>query len=103
MSRFLERALASRNYQELCLDEINYRVPGGGESLKDVHRRVAEFFSSISDTLDVEATHVIVAHRNVNKMALKYLLGLSYERGFRVEQENQRLYLFFPGSNRLWS
>jgi broad specificity phosphatase PhoE len=94
---------ASRYYRKLCLDEINCRVPGGGESLKDVHRREATFFANTSDTLDAEANHVIVSHRNVNKMALKYLLGLSYEEGFRVEQENQRLYLFFPRSTRLWS
>ena len=67
------------------------------------NRRVATFFDNTSDTLDAEATHVFVADRNVNKMALKYLLGLSYEEGFRVEQENQRLYLFFPRSTRLWS
>ena len=94
---------ARHDYRELCRDEINFRVPGGGESLKDVHRRVASFFSDASDTLDAEAVHVIVAHRNVNKMALKHLLGLSYEEGFRLEQENQRIYLFFPGSARLWS
>ena len=94
---------AFHHYRELCRDEINFRVPGGGESLKDVHRRVAAFFADTSDRLDSEAIHVIVAHRNVNKMALKHLLGLSYEEGFRLEQENQRIYLFFPGSTRLWS
>ena len=44
-----------------------------------------------------------MGHRNVNKMILKHLLGLSFEEGFRVEQEHQRLYLYFDGSKELWS
>ncbi len=44
-----------------------------------------------------------MGHRNVNKMILKSLLGLSFEEGFRVEQEHQRLYLYFDASKELWS
>ena len=36
-------------------------------------------------------------------MILKHLLGLSFEEGFRVEQEHQRLYLYFDSSKELWS
>ena len=36
-------------------------------------------------------------------MILKHLLGLSFEEGFLVEQEHQRLYLYFDGSKELWS
>jgi hypothetical protein len=36
-------------------------------------------------------------------MILKLLLGLSYEEGFRVEHEHQRLYLYFDASKELWS
>jgi hypothetical protein len=36
-------------------------------------------------------------------MILKHLLGLSYAQGFRVEQEHQRLYLYFGAAKELWS
>ena len=45
-------------------------------------------------------THQVV---DVNKMIVKHLLGLSFEEGFRVEQEHERLYLYFDGSKELWS
>ena len=35
-------------------------------------------------------------------MILDHLLGLSFEEGFRVEQEHQRLYLYFDASKELW-
>ena len=44
-----------------------------------------------------------MGHRNVNKMIGKAWLGLSFEDGFRVEQEHQRLYLYFAASAELWS
>ncbi len=44
-----------------------------------------------------------MGHRNVNKMILRSLLGLSFKEGFRVEQEHQRLYLYFDASKELWS
>jgi hypothetical protein len=34
---------------------------------------------------------------------VKHLLGLSFDEGFRVEQENQRIYLWFGASTELWS
>ena len=36
-------------------------------------------------------------------MILEHLLGLSFEEGFRVEQEHQRLYLYFASPAELWS
>ena len=44
-----------------------------------------------------------MGHRNVNKMILKHILGLSFEEGFRVEQEHQRLYLYFDALKGLGS
>ncbi len=101
--------LARRHYEQLCADEINYRVPGGGESLRDVGRRVARFFEVGRTLLEgallpsAAAAVVIVAHRNVNKMIVGHLLGLSLESAFRVEHENHQVYLFFPKSKKLWS
>lgn len=36
-------------------------------------------------------------------MIVKHLLGLSFDEGFRVEQENQRVCLWFGASTQLWS
>ena len=98
----LSTAELTRHYQNFCTDEIHYRVPGG-ENLHDVAARVQRFFVDQDELLKGPGIHLIVGHRNVNKMILKHLLGLSFEEGFRVEQEHQRLYLYFDGSKELWS
>ena len=92
----------TRHYQDFSRDEIHYRVPNG-ENLHDVAARVQRFFADQDGLLNRPGTHLIVGHRNVNKMILKSLLGLSFEEGFRVEQEHQRLYLYFDASKELWS
>ena len=92
----------TRHYQDFSRDEIHYRVPGG-ENLHDVAARVQRFFIDQDELLKGSGIHLIVGHRNVNKMILKSLLGLSFEEGWRVEQEHQRLYLYFNASKELWS
>ncbi len=92
----------TRHYQDFSRDEIRYRVPNG-ENLHDVAVRVQRFFIDRYHLLKGQGTHLIVGHRNVNKMILKYLLGLSFENGYRVEHEHQRLYLYFAASKELWS
>ena len=92
----------TRHYQDLSRDEIRYRVPNG-ENLHDVAARVQRFFIDRCHLLKGQGTHLIVGHRNVNKMIVKYLLGLSFEDGYRVEHEHQRLYLYFAASKELWS
>jgi probable phosphoglycerate mutase len=92
----------TRHYQEFSRDEINTRVPGG-ENLHDVYARVARFFADQDGLLKGPGVRLIVGHRNLNKMILKHILGLSFEQGFRVEQEHQRLYLYFGAPEDLWS
>ncbi len=92
----------TRHYQKFCKDEVNYRVPGG-ENLRDVDARVQRFFVDHAELLNGPGIHLIVGHRNLNKMILKQLLELSFEEGFRVEQEHQRLYLYFDSPKELWS
>ena len=92
----------TRHYQNFSRDEILYRVPNG-ENLHDVAARVQRFFINQDELLKGSGIHLIVGHRNVNKMIVKFLLGLSFEEGFRVEQEHQRLYLYFGASDELWS
>ncbi len=45
---------------------------------------------------------LVVAHRNVNKMLVKSLLGLSFEAGYRVEHRNNWLYIFAPQSKKVY-
>jgi broad specificity phosphatase PhoE len=92
----------TRHYQDFCKDEIHYRVPDG-ENLHDVAARVQRFFDDHDGLMDGSGIHLIVGHRNVNKMILKHLLELSFEEGFRVEQEHQRLYFYFGPKKELWS
>ncbi len=92
----------SRYYRDFSRDEINYRVPGG-ENLHDVSARVQRFFADQRQLLEEPGMHLIVGHRNMNKMILKSLLGLSFEQGFRVEHEHQILYFYFGGPRELWS
>ena len=79
------------------------RARSDGENLHDVAARVQRFFVDQDELLRGLGIHLIVGHRNVNKMILKHLLGLSFEEGFRVEQEHQRLYFYFDASKELWS
>ena len=90
----------TRHYQDFSRDEIRYRVPNG-ENLHDVAARVQRFFIDQDELLKGLGVHLIMGHRNVNKMIVKFLLGLSFEEGFRVEQEHQRLYLYFDASKEL--
>ena len=92
----------TRHYQDFSRDEICYRVPNG-ENLHDVAARVQRFFADQDGLVNGPGIHLIVGHRNVNKMILKHLLGLSFDEGFRIEQEHQRLYLYFDSSSELWS
>lgn len=92
----------ARHYEAFSQDEINYRIPGG-ENLRDVATRVGQFFADRAETLRNPGVQLVVGHRNLNKMILRHLLGLSYEDGFRVEQEHHRLYLYFSASKELWS
>ena len=92
----------SRHYQEFSLDEINTRVPGG-KNLHDVDARVRRFFADQGELLNGPGIRLVVGHRNLNKMILKHILGLSFKQGFKAEQEHQRLYLHFGVSEELWS
>lgn len=92
----------TQHYRDFSDDEINYRIPEG-ENLHDVFARVQRFFAGERQLLEAPGNYLIVAHRNVNKMILKSLLGLTFEEGLRVEHEHQRLYLYFGAAKELWS
>lgn len=92
----------TEHYRNFSRDEIRYRIPGG-ENLHDVFARVERFFGDERLLLRTEGIHLIVGHRNVNKMIIKFLLGLTFEEGFQVEHEHERLYFYFGGEKELWS
>jgi len=87
----------SRNcYQEFLNDEVRLALPGGGESLIMVDKRVRNLVENIVDTVATSGHMLVVGHRNINKMIIKNLLGLSLEEGYEVEHKNSWLYIFAP-------
>ena len=83
-------------YQSFLNDEINVILPGGGENLKMVDRRVRALITALVEEVTAYGHVLIVGHRNVNKMIIRNLLGLSMEEGYQVEHESSWLYLFAP-------
>ena len=72
----------SRNcYQEFLDNEVTVALPGGGESLVMVDKRVQPLVESIIDTVISSGHVLVVGHRNINKMIVKNLLNLSLDGG----------------------
>ena len=44
----------------------------------------------------------VVGHRNVNKMIMKNLLGLSFEEGYQVEHKHNCLYVYAPKIRKIF-
>lgn len=93
---------AKKMYEAFLRDEINVILPGGGENLRAVHARIQEPLREILRSVAQDGHVLVVAHRNVNKMLVKRLLGLSFEAGYRVEHRNHWLYLFAPQSKDIY-
>jgi len=83
-------------YQEFLNDEVSIALPGGGESLIMVDKRVRNLVEKIVETIATSGHMLLVGHRNINKMIIKNLLGLSLEEGYEVEHKNSWLYIFAP-------
>lgn len=83
-------------YQSFLNDEINVALPGGGESLRMVDKRITQPVALFLDTVRNLGHTLVVGHRNVNKMILRNLLGLSFEEAYRVEHESNCLYVYAP-------
>jgi len=89
-------------YQSFLDDEINVVPPGGGENLRMVDERVRDLVSNCVATVANAGNVLIVGHRNVNKMIIRNLMGLSLEEGYNVEHKNNWLYLFTPQKAELF-
>lgn len=88
-------------YNDFLNDEVNVVLPGGGENLKMVHERIKAPLKEVMHSVKKGNT-LLIAHRNINKMILKNLLGLTFEEGYHVEHKNDWLYIFFQDSIRLF-
>jgi broad specificity phosphatase PhoE len=90
-------------YQAFLDDEINVILPGGGENLKMVDKRIAQPVNIFLDAVENSGHTLVVGHRNVNKMIIRNLLGLSFANGYRVEHKNSLLYVYAPQKQQIFS
>jgi broad specificity phosphatase PhoE len=89
-------------YQSFSDDEVNIVPPGGGESLRMVDKRLRNLVADCIDIVSNSGHVLVVGHRNVNKMIIKNLMGLSLEEGYQVEHKNSWLYLFTPEKSKIF-
>lgn len=89
-------------YQSFLDDEVNVVLPGGGESLRMVDQRVRPIVVECVSSVARSGHMLIVGHRNVNKVIIKNLLGLSLAEGYAVEHKNCWLYIFAPELSELF-
>ncbi len=77
-------------------DPFNYR-PKGGESFKDVEKRVSSFLKEFKDGMDKNV--LIVAHGGVNRVIIMNLLGIKRENVLRVSQDYACINHFLTDGN----
>lgn len=85
-------------YRTFLNDEINIALPGGGESLRMVDKRISQSVAMFLDAVNKLGHTLVVGHRNVNKMILRILLGLSFDEAYHIEHESNCLYVYAPNS-----
>ena len=93
---------SKKMYQSFLDDEINVVLPGGGENLKMLNKRICTPVSKILNAVKSNGHCLVVAHRNVNKMIVKNLLGLSIEEGYRVEHQHNCMYIYAPEKEKIF-
>ncbi|MEJ2585973.1 MAG: histidine phosphatase family protein [Deltaproteobacteria bacterium] len=67
-------------------DPVNFKVPGGGESVAELAQRVGDAFDRIRET-EAGKEVVIVAHGAVNRVILCRAMGLDLSRMFNLQQD----------------
>ncbi len=93
---------SAKLYKSFLRDEINVTLPGGGENLRTVYDRIQKPLQEILLSVTEKGHVLVVAHRNINKMLIKRLLGLDFEAGYRVEHRNNWLYIFTPRRREIY-
>ena len=66
------------------------------DALKMVDMRIAQPVTMFLDAVASSGHTLVVGHRNVNKMIMRNLLGLSFEEGYQVEHKHNCLYVYAP-------
>jgi probable phosphoglycerate mutase len=95
-------ALSKKRYKLFLNDEINIAPPGGGESLRMVDKRVCNWVTNCIESVMSSGNVLVVGHRNVNKMIIKNLMGLSLEEGSLIEHKNSWLYIYCPNKSEIF-
>ena len=95
-------AHSKKMYRAFTQDEVNRVLPGGGENLKMVYARLQPAMQTIMEAVSSLGHVLVIAHRNVNKMILKGLLGLSFEQGFLLEHKHHWVYIFAPRAQQMF-
>lgn len=67
-------------------DIVNYRIPGGGENLRDVQKRAMEAIDEIAYKHRGEEI-ALIAHGGTNRIILSSALGLPLENILKMEQD----------------
>ena len=93
---------SKKMYENFLQDEINIVLPGGAENLRMLDERIRPALKKIMHTVSDCGHTLLVGHRNVNKMIVKNLLGLTIEEGYRVEHKNNQLYIYAPQKNEIF-
>lgn len=75
-------------------DPFNFQIKNG-ESFLDVYKRVKNFL----DNLDFDENILIVAHGGVNRVIIKYLMGLPDEKILSVSQDFACINYFLTDGN----
>jgi broad specificity phosphatase PhoE len=89
-------------YQAFLNDEINVLLPGGGENLRMVEKRIKSLVKNCAEIV-LESGHILmVGHRNVNKMIIKVLMDLDFQEGYEIEHKNSWLYVFVPKDSKIY-
>lgn len=70
---------------------IDYRAPGGGESVRDVSKRLKLFFAKLS-SLPVESEILIVGHGGTNRFLLALLMGWNLEDSRKIRQGHTQVF-----------
>jgi len=89
-------------YKAFLADEVNTILPGGGENLIMVDKRVYPILENCLQSVLYSGHVLVVGHRNVNKMIVKNIMGLSLADGYQVEHQNNWLYIFAPKIGQLF-
>ena len=72
-------------------DPFNQRIPGGGESYRDLKNRIESFFNQYQKSWN-NLTVLIVGHVCINRLIVGHLAGLPLEESIKVDQNNDTVY-----------